>query len=106
MTKVTRSRLTTSASLILLIVFFFFLSQIDTREDFSLRSHNAYELNEGWTVTYDDETLSNISLPYDLNLKPSTKYSIRTELPNLEPDRNTLLICHPCKICGSISIIN
>lgn len=47
MTKVTRSRLTTSASLILLIVFFDFLSQIDTREDFSLRSHNAYELNEG-----------------------------------------------------------
>lgn len=92
MTKVTRSRLTTSALLILLIVFFYFVSQIDTREDFSLRSHNAYELNEGWTVTYDDETLSNISLPYDLNLKPSTKYSIRTELPNLEPDRNTLLI--------------
>lgn len=92
MTKVTRSRLTTTASLVLLFVIFYILSQFDIRENFSLQSHDPYELNESWTVSYGNETLNNISLPYDLNLEPNTKYSIKTQLPNLDQNRNTLLI--------------
>jgi diguanylate cyclase (GGDEF)-like protein len=92
MNKVSLKRIFVSLVLILFIGLVIILSRIDQREDFRLIQDKAYELKENWTVQYSDINLNNISLPYDINLEPNSLYTIKTILPKLGQEKNTLLL--------------
>ena len=92
MNKIFFKRLTTSTSIVLFISLIFFLSQLDIREDFSFNTQKAYELNGTWTVQYDDAEIKDVILPYQLDLNANTKYRISTILPQLDHNKNTLLL--------------
>lgn len=85
-------RLITSTSIVFFILTILILSRIDTRENFAFNGHSANEINDSWMVQYDDKELTNISLPYDLNLAVNTPYQISTILPEFGHDKNTLLL--------------
>jgi len=92
MDKVSLKRIFVSLVLILFIALVFVLSRIDQREDFRFIQEKAYELKDNWTVQFNNQSLNNISLPYDLNLQPNSEYIIHTILPNLGNKKNTLLL--------------
>jgi len=92
MNKVTLKRIFVSLVLILFIALVIVLSRIDQREDFRFIQDKAFELKDNWTVQFNTQILNNISLPYDLNLEPDSEYSIRTILPELGHNKNTLLL--------------
>jgi diguanylate cyclase (GGDEF)-like protein len=92
MDKVSLKRIFVSLVLILFIALVIVLSRIDQREDFRFIQDKAYELKDNWTVQFNTQSLNNISLPYDLNLEPNSEYIIRTILPELGHEKNTLLL--------------
>jgi len=92
MNKVILKRIITSTSIVFFLLTILILSQIDNRENFAFNDHEAIELNGSWTIRYDDNELTNITLPYDLNLEANTKYQISTVLPKLDHNSNTLLL--------------
>lgn len=92
MNKISLKQFIVSIVLMMFIISIFFLSRIDQREDFRLIKDEAFELKDNWTIEYNDKSLTNISLPYDLNLKSNTEYTIKTILPDLGNEKNTLLL--------------
>jgi diguanylate cyclase (GGDEF)-like protein len=92
MNKISLKQFIVSIVLMMFIISIFFLSRIDQREDFRLIKDEAFELKDNWTVEFNDKSLTNISLPYDLNLKSNTEYTIKTILPDLGNEKNTLLL--------------
>lgn len=92
MNKIILKRLITSTSIVFFIFTILILSRIDNRENFAFNDHEANELNGSWTIRYDDNELTNITLPYDLNLEANTTYQISTVLPQLDHNSNTLLL--------------
>lgn len=92
MNKIILKRLITSTSILLFIFTVLILSRMDNRENFAFNNHEAYELNDSWTIRYDNYELTNITLPYDLNLEANSSYQISTVLPKLDHNRNTLLL--------------
>jgi diguanylate cyclase (GGDEF)-like protein len=92
MQNINTKRQLVGIGLIAFILMMFLLSLTDQREDFRLISGNIQELTGPWTVTSQGEQLSNITLPYDMELETGVRYSASTVVPLLAANQDTLLI--------------
>ena len=92
MSKARRNRRILFFLLLTFIVGVVYLALTMPSEDYGLVKRSLIDLNEGWTVEYEDTILQEVTFPRELHLAENTTYTATRTLPEVSSDSAMLRV--------------